>query len=188
MNRKFELVVIGGSAGSFPVVRSILASIPKNIRVPLVFCLHRLKDVRSGLVESLASSSNIPVVEPEDKGALRPGYAYLAPANYHLLIEPSRAFSLSIDPEVHFSRPSIDLTFESAGLAYGQNMLGIILSGANVDGSRGLYQAHLNGACSVVQDPEEATVKTMPESTLKLFEPEAILRSEDITNFLFKMC
>lgn len=147
-------------------------------------CLHRLKNIRNGLVESLNSTSNLRIIEPEDKDSILPGNIYLAPANYHLLIEPTRTFALSIDREVNFSRPSIDLTFETAGLAFREKMLGIILSGANMDGARGLLLAGQNGALTVVQDPDEAAVRTMPDKTLKLFEPDLKLYSQDIASML----
>jgi two-component system chemotaxis response regulator CheB len=184
LNREFKIVVIGGSAGSFPVVRQIVSSLPEGFGIPIIMCLHRLKEIRNGLVESLSSNSSLIVSEPEDKSAIRPGNAYLAPANYHLLVEPNRTFSLSIDGEVNFSRPSIDLTFETAGLAFRDKMLGIILSGANVDGARGLSLANQNGAFTVVQDPQEALVRTMPEKALQLFEPDLKLVSEDIVSML----
>jgi two-component system chemotaxis response regulator CheB len=184
LNREFNIVVIGGSAGSFPVVRQILSALQVGYKIPVIICLHRLKEIQNGLVESLSSNSKLIISEPEDKDSIKPGNAYLAPANYHLLIEPARSFALSIDREVNFSRPSIDLTFETAGLAFGDKMLGIILSGANMDGARGLLLAGQKGAFSVVQDPAEAAVRTMPDKALQLFEPDLKLVSKDIVSLL----
>jgi two-component system chemotaxis response regulator CheB len=184
LNREFKIIVIGGSAGSFPVVRQIISTLPAGFNIPVIMCLHRLKEIRNGLVESLNTNSNLTIIEPEDKDSIMPGNVYLAPANYHLLIEPARTFALSIDREVHFSRPSIDLTFETAGLAFGDKMLGIILSGANMDGARGLFLAGQKGAFSVVQDPAEAAVRTMPDKALQLFEPDLKLVSKDIVSLL----
>ncbi|MEZ5071387.1 MAG: chemotaxis protein CheB [Bacteroidales bacterium] len=184
--RAYQVVVIGGSAGSFPVVRKILSTLPAGYPLPVVFCLHRLKEVRHGLLESLAYVSNLPVEEPGDKQRVEPGRVYLAPANYHLLVEEEHTFALSIDREINFSRPSIDLTFASFGHVYGGRMLGIILSGANVDGASGMLQAHRRGALAVIQDPEEALVGTMPRKVLGLFQPDHILTSDGIVRHLLE--
>jgi len=183
-DRIFRIIVIGGSAGSIPVVRKILSALPSTFHIPVVICLHRLTDIKAGLVEALETNSSIKVLEPDDKIPVKAGYAYVAPANYHLLIEPAHTFALSIDEKVNFSRPAIDLTFETSGLAYRRSMLGIILSGANMDGARGLYQAHKNGAYTIVQDPEESLVRTMPEKALETFNPDATLNSDEIIKLL----
>ncbi len=177
-------MVIGGSAGSFSEIRKILTSLPANFNVPLAMCFHRLKDKRNGFVESLEVGSKIRIIEPDDKSSIEPGVGYLAPANYHMLIEPARTLALSTEVEVNFSRPSIDLTFESAGAAYHDKMLGIMLSGANSDGAQGMFSAHKRGAYSIIQDPEEAAFGTMPGAILNYFQPHKILKVEDIIEFL----
>jgi two-component system chemotaxis response regulator CheB len=184
VERKFRALVIGGSAGSFPLVTRILHEIPKNFPMPVLLCLHRLKHVRHGFVEALSIKSNIPVVEPEDKEPIKAGKAYLAPSNYHMYVELGNHFALSTDEMVKFSRPSIDLTFETASYAYRDKMVGIMLSGANTDGADGMFRAHKRGAYTIVQNPEEAGVKTMPEGCLKLFTPDEVLNLDQIIKFI----
>ena len=134
----YRAVIIGGSAGSFQVITRILSSLPMNYSLPVFLCLHRLKHIRSGFVEALSIKSKLPVVEPDDKDAIKPGIIYLAPANYHMHIELGNRFSLSTEEPVNHSRPSIDLSFMSAAYNYKRKLVGIILSGANRDGAVGL--------------------------------------------------
>jgi two-component system, chemotaxis family, protein-glutamate methylesterase/glutaminase len=183
----YKAVIIGGSAGSFQVVTKILNSLPKNISIPVLLCLHRLKHVRSGFVEALSLKSNIPVIEPMDKQQLKPGKAYLAPANYHMLLELTNRVALSIEEPVNHSRPSIDLSFITAAHAYRKSLIGIILSGANRDGALGLKKVHDMGGLTIVQDPGECEVKTMTESSLQVTEVDHIFNTEQIIQFLKKL-
>ncbi len=187
MKDKCKIVVIGGSAGSFSVVREILSSLPENFNIPVVMCLHRLKEYRNGFVESLNYVSRLRVCEPLDKEPVKTGKVYLSPANYHLLIENTRTFALSTGPEENFSRPSLDLTFESAVKCYKENMTGILLSGANKDGAKGLNYANKKEAFTIIQDPEEAQFSTMPAEALKLFEPDRILKCAEIIAYLSRI-
>jgi two-component system, chemotaxis family, protein-glutamate methylesterase/glutaminase len=184
MAGNIKIVVIGGSAGSYNVVRKILLALPSDFPVPIVLCLHRLKDVRNGFVESLNLNSKIKVKEPEDKDPVRSGYVYLSPANYHLLIEPSHYFALSTEDNINFSRPSLDITFDSAGYSFRDKMAGILLSGANGDGAKGLLSASRNGAFTIVQDPADAKFNIMPNEAIKLFEPCKILSEDGIVDFI----
>lgn len=183
----YKAVIIGGSAGSFQIVTKILSSIPTGFPVPVLLCLHRLKHVRSGFVEALSLKSNIPVIEPNDKDTLKPGMAYLAPANYHMFVEMANRIALSTDDPINHSRPSIDLSFITAANAYRHKLIGIILSGANRDGSMGLKKVHENGGTSIVQDPNECEVKTMTEASLKITQVNYVYRSDEIVNFLKKI-
>lgn len=182
--REIKVIVIGGSAGSYNVVRSILSSIPADFSLPLVMCLHRLRDVRSGFAESLNISSNLPVREAQDKDLLQPGQVYLSPANYHLYIEPDKSIALSTQEEIHYSRPSIDLTFETSGFSLGSAMAGILLSGTNRDGAKGLFSAFRKGAYTVVQDPANAQFGIMPAEALTYFKPHRILTDNEISEFI----
>ncbi len=183
----YKAVIIGGSAGSFQVVTKILNSLPKNISIPVLLCLHRLKHVRSGFVEALSLKSNIPVIEPMDKQQLKPGKAYLAPANYHMFLELANRVALSIEEPVNHSRPSIDLSFITAAHAYRKSLIGIILSGANRDGAFGLKKVHEMGGLTIVQDPNECEVRTMTESSLQLTEVDHVFSTEQIIQFLKKL-
>ena len=183
-DRKYKAVVIGGSAGSFPVIVKILSGIPNVLNYPLILCLHRLKHVRNGFVEALNSKSKITVMEPLDKQPIKPGCAYLAPANYHLGVEFGNIFSLSTEPMVKFSRPSIDVSFDSLSYLYKDKLVGIILSGANTDGANGISILKKRGGLTIVQNPEEATIKTMPEAATKSTEIDHIFNTNEIINFL----
>jgi two-component system, chemotaxis family, protein-glutamate methylesterase/glutaminase len=184
MLRDIKIVIIGGSAGSFNVVKKLLSSLSPDYPIPIILCLHRLKDVRNGFVESLNIDSKIPVVEPNDKDKVKAGFVYLSPANYHLLIEPGLNFALSTESDINYSRPSIDLTFESAGYSFREKMVGIILSGANTDGAMGLSSAYKNGAFTIIQDPETACFNTMPKEVLKHIAPHKILTDTEIVEFV----
>jgi len=183
----YKAVIIGGSAGSFQVVTRILNSLSKEFPLPVLLCLHRLKHVRSGFVEALSLKSTIPVVEPYDKESLKPGRAYLAPANYHMYVELSNRIALSTEDTVNHSRPSIDLSFITAANAYREKLIGIILSGANKDGALGLNKVHENGGITIVQDPNECEVKTMTQSALQLTKVDFVYSTDQIINYLKKL-
>lgn len=184
MIKDIKIIIIGGSAGSYGVVRNILSSVPGDFPLPIILCLHRLREVRNGFAESLNLHSRLPVIEPFDKQKINSAFVYLSPANYHMLIEPGGIFALSTDSEINFSRPSLDVTFESAGFAFKEKMAGILLSGSNSDGAKGLFSAFRNGAYSVVHDPEDARFRIMPEEALKYFQPHKILTGEAISEFI----
>lgn len=184
---RYKAIIIGGSAGSFQIVTRILNSLNSAFPLPVLLCLHRLKHVRSGFVEALSLKSNIPVKEPIDKDQLKPGNAYLAPANYHMFIELANRVALSADDPVNHSRPSIDLSFITAANAYRDKLIGIILSGANRDGAFGLKKVADNGGLTIVQDPKESEVKTMPESALQLTKVDYVYSTDQIIRFLQKL-
>ena len=132
----FEIVVIGTSTGGLKALQTLLAGLPAEFSLPIVIAQHRGKDLESGLCEYLSECSQLPVIEPEDKEPLLAGRAYLAPRDYHLLIE-NRSFALSTAQSVRFARPSIDVLFESAADVFQTAAIGVILTGANSDGARG---------------------------------------------------
>ncbi len=184
---KSKYVIIGGSAGSFQVVTKILAGLPPDFKIPIFLCLHRLKHIRSGFVEALSIKSTLPVIEPNDKEHIRPGYIYLAPANYHMYIELGNNIALSTEEAVNHSRPSIDLSFFSAAYAYKSKLIGIILSGANKDGAAGLQRVKEAGGTAIVQDPEECQVKTMTVASLNATKVDHVLKTDGIIDFLKKL-
>lgn len=183
----YKAVIIGGSAGSFQVITRILSSISKDFPMPLLLCLHRLKHIRSGFVEALSLKSNIPIEEPYDKDTLKPGKAYLAPANYHMYVELANRVALSTEETVNHSRPSIDLSFITAANAYREKLIGIILSGANKDGALGLKKVRDNGGVTIVQDPNECEVKTMTQSALQLTKVDFVYSTDQIISYLKKL-
>lgn len=182
-----KYVIIGGSAGSFQVVTKILASLPKGYNIPIFMCLHRLKHIRSGFVEALSIKSQLPIIEPNDKEHIRPGKIYLAPANYHMYIELGNNIALSTEEAVNHSRPSIDLSFLSAAYAYKNKLIGIILSGANKDGAKGLKSVKDAGGIAIVQDPEECQVKTMVNASLNATKVDHVFSTDEIINYLKKI-
>ena len=180
----YKVVVIGGSAGSFSVVSKLLSKLKPDFSIPIILCLHRLKHVRSGLVEGINLKSSIKVIEPFDKEKIKPNTAYLAPSNYHLFIEFDSTFSLSTEEVLNHSRPSIDYTFSSAAQAYREKCIGILLAGANKDGAKGLKEIRDRKGYTIVQNPETCDIKTMPLAAIRLFEPEQILSPDEIAEFL----
>ncbi|MFW5644763.1 MAG: chemotaxis protein CheB [Bacteroidota bacterium] len=187
MKEECKIIVIGGSAGSFNIVRNILSKLPDDYSIPVVMCLHRLKEYRNGFVESLNFTSGPEVLEPLDKDPVKSGKAYLSPANYHLLVESTRTFALSTEEEVNFSRPSLDLTFETVARNYRNAATAILLSGANRDGAAGIHYCQKKGAFTIVQDPDEAMFSTMPGEALRLFKPDRIWKMKEITDYLIRL-
>ncbi|MBI4647934.1 MAG: chemotaxis protein CheB [Bacteroidia bacterium] len=183
----YRYIIIGGSAGSFQIVTKILSALPKSFNKTIFLCLHRLKHVRSGFVEALSIKSNIQILEPYDKEHIKPGKVYLAPANYHMYFELGNYMALSTEEPVNHSRPSIDLSFFSAAFTFKNNLIGIILSGANKDGALGLKNIKDNGGLTVVQDPAECQVKTMTTAAIQTTKVDYILTSDQIINFLLKL-
>jgi len=183
----YKAIIIGGSAGSFQVVTKILSALPANFPLPVLLCFHRLKHVRSGFVEALSLKSRIPVSEPFDKEQLKPGRAYLAPANYHMYVELANRIALSTEDTVNHSRPSIDLAFITAANAYREKLIAIILSGANRDGAFGLKKVQDNGGLTIVQDPNECEVKTMTQSALQLTKADFVYTTNQIINLLSRI-
>jgi len=180
----YKALMIGGSAGSFQVIVHILSHLPEDFPLPIFLSLHRLKHVRNGFVEALSIKSKIKIIEPHDREVPKPGIAYLAPANYHMLIGVDRRIVLSTSSQVNHSRPSIDLSFQTAADAYREKLLGVILSGANKDGAYGLKKVSDYGGFTIVQDPKDSQIGTMPNSALDIMKPNKILTKEGISEFL----
>ncbi len=184
LNNSYRAVVIGGSAGSFQGITRILSSISEGFPLPIIMCLHRLKHVRNGFIEALSIKSVKPVIEPYDKEGVKKGKVYLAPANYHMYLELGHTFALSTESMVNNSRPSIDITLESSAYAYKQRLIGILLSGANKDGANGMKAIKEKGGLTIVQDPKECLIDTMPNAALKITEIDYTLTIENIIKFL----
>jgi two-component system, chemotaxis family, protein-glutamate methylesterase/glutaminase len=168
MANRIEVVVMGGSSGAVEALSKILPVLPPHFTIPIVLVLHISPDHPNCLVEVLRNRCRLAVKEAEDKEPLCAGFVYVAPPNYHVLLERDRSLSLSVDDKVHFSRPSIDVLFESAAQAYGKAAAGVLLTGANEDGAHGLAAVRAAGGTTFVQDPETASIRTMPEAALRL--------------------
>lgn len=177
---KLKILAIGGSAGSFPIISKLLEQLPPDFRLPVVMCLHRLKDKREGFKEALEIKSALPVVEPDDKDFIKPGYVYIAPANYHLLVESTEHFSLSTTELVQYSRPSIDVLFESVADIFQDQAIALLLSGANRDGGRGMKKIHEKGGITMVQDPNDSSMSTMPQAAIEATNVDYVLKVEQL--------
>jgi two-component system, chemotaxis family, protein-glutamate methylesterase/glutaminase len=165
--RRPALVVVGGSAGAVEILQRLTSKLTTSFSPAMVVVLHMPPDSRGVLHELLAAPSRPRMKVAEDKEPVVPGTVYFATAGYHLLVEGDGTFALSLDDLVHFSRPSIDVLFETAAEAYGDRVLGVILSGANADGAEGLRAIVDTGGAAVIQAPATADVPTMPEAALK---------------------
>jgi two-component system chemotaxis response regulator CheB len=186
MKKSYQAVVIGASAGGVEALNRILTFIGKPLPLPVVVALH-IPPRGSIIVGAFKIAPGIELKEAEDKESLRPGVIYFAPPNYHVLVEADRSLSLSVEEPVHFARPSIDVLFESAAEAFGDESLAILLTGANEDGAEGLKKIHEAGGTTVVQDPATAYAPLMPESALKLFDPVSVASLEKIGALLAEL-
>jgi two-component system chemotaxis response regulator CheB len=164
LRARTELIVMGASAGAIEALLTIIPRLPAGYRLPIAAVVHSPPDKKSAVADLFRSRSKLDVKEAEDKEAIEGGKVYFAPPNYHLLVESGRYFSLSADAPVMYSRPAIDLLFESAADAYGPNVLGVVLTGANSDGAAGLRRVCESGGFGVVQDPAEAYSPVMPQA------------------------
>ncbi|TAG32192.1 MAG: chemotaxis protein CheB [Sphingobacteriia bacterium] len=180
-----RIIMIGGSAGSLPIFMRIVQEMPINSTCAMVLVIHRLKNVQSSMVELLSVlNQKVQLKEPDDKEPIYPGVVYLAPQNYHLLIDPEIRFSLDYSEPVNYSRPSIDLSFESAASVFGKNCMGILLSGANQDGAIGLNKIYQNGGVGIVQDPTASDYSTMPNAALAINPLLHSLLPDQLIHFL----
>lgn len=173
--RRFEAVVIGGSAGGVGALVTLLPALPAGYRLPVICILHMPGDRASRLAELFDERLPMPVREAADKEEIVPGTVYFAGPGYHLSVERDRTFSLSCEPPVHFARPAIDVLMESGADAYGTGLVGILLTGANHDGADGMAHIRARGGFTVVQDPADAQVATMPEAAIERSHPNLIL-------------
>jgi len=173
-DRQTDLIVIGASLGGLRALRELLQSLRPDFSIPIAIVQHRHRDLRHRLAESLQSDIRLPLREVEDRDPLLPGQVYLAPADYHLLIE-AKFLLLSTDPPVSYARPSIDVLFESAADAYGERLVGVILTGANQDGAIGAAAIKAHGGLVLVQEPTTAESAVMPAAASAQTSVDAVL-------------
>jgi two-component system, chemotaxis family, protein-glutamate methylesterase/glutaminase len=170
-----DAVVIGTSAGGIDALMTLFDGLHPPVQAAIIVVLHLPEDHESRLVEVFASRVRVPVREAQPNAAVETGTIYFAPPGYHLLVERERSFSLSCDPPVQFSRPSIDVLFDSCAEAYGPSLAGLVLTGANEDGARGLARIKACGGLAAVQDPQEAAHSPMPQAALNAADPDYVL-------------
>ncbi len=181
---QIEVIVIGGSAGSIRAARTIFQSL-KVLPVPILMALHRpANDPDSNLRHVLQNVCKMPIMEPKATTLPQPGHVYLAPSDQHLVVEKNRTLELSNSPLVHYSRPSIDVLFLSAADVYGQNALGILLTGANHDGAMGMKILKEAGGTTAVQDPADCIIDTMPRAAMALTTIDQVLPAQQLAVWL----
>lgn len=180
----YDAVVIGASAGGMKAIKTIINTLPADFPLPIAIVQHVASHPNSYLAEYLGLDCALAVKEVDDKEAMIPGNIYLAPPDYHLLLEPDRSFSLSVDARVNFSCPSIDVLFESAADSLNGQVIGIILTGASADGSAGLKAIKEAGGLTIVQDPKTAESPYMPQAALTAAPPHHVEELKDIAPLL----
>jgi two-component system chemotaxis response regulator CheB len=183
----YRVVVIGASAGGSSALLKILPALPAQFPLPIVVVqhLHPLQESAGLLYRN--SGCALTLKEADEKDTLKSGFVYFAPPNYHLLIEDDKTFSLSIDQKINYTRPSIDVLFDSAVDSFGAEVIGVLLSGANQDGANGLLRIKLRGGVTIAQDPDDAEVGYMPQSAIDLGSPTYILKAAEIVPLLLKL-
>ncbi len=183
----YEAVVMGASFGGMPLLKSLLSALPRDFDLPLIAVQHNGSSVYGTLAELLDGFCEIKIREANEKECIEPATVYFAPANYHLLIEMDRTFTLTVDERVNYARPAIDVLFETAAEAYGRGLIGLILTGANSDGAKGLKYIKDKGGLTIVQDPTTAAAASMPQAAISVAQPHHILSPEQITEFLVQI-
>jgi two-component system chemotaxis response regulator CheB len=183
-----KILIVGGSAGSLTVIMDILTAIRPELpfSFPVLIVLHRNVIYDSSLEDLLASRSKLPIKEVEEKEAAIPGQIYLSPADYHVLFESDRTFSLDYSERVHFSRPSIDVSFRSASDVYGPDLVCVLLSGGNADGAEGLQYVRERGGIAIVQDPRTAEVPYMPQQAILKGTIDFVLPTAELGAFILQ--
>ncbi len=177
----YQIVVIGASAGGLEAVSVLLAQLPGDFGLPVVVAQHRAPAPPDGDIAGIwQRATPLRVADAEDKAPIEPGHVYIAPADYHLLIESRAVFALSIDPPVLWARPSIDVLFESAAEVYGDEVIGVLLTGASADGSKGLRAIRAGGGCALVQYPQTAECAVMPNAALAATSVNHVLPLPDL--------
>ena len=184
IKQKCKVLLIGGSAGSLEVLMAIVPHLNPIKNFSIVIVLHRKSGEDVALENLFALKTKIPVANIEDKVALKPGYIYIAPSDYHLLFEKNKTLSLDVSEKVNYSRPSIDVSFESAAIAFKEKCIAILLSGANADGTAGLQSIQQAGGIVILQNPEKAIMPFMPQNAFSSMTPDYVLEVNEILEYI----
>jgi len=191
---KYEAIVIGVSSGGMTALKFIFSTLPAGFNIPIIVVQHVNARSDNQWIELLNDKSNHTIKEADEKEKIEQGNVYIAPSNYHLLIEKDKTFSLTIDERVNYARPSIDVLFETAAEAYKNKLIGIVLTGSNNDGAKGIKRIKECGGIAIIQDPETAESSYMPASAIaaclsgrQVIEPDYVLSLENIVELLKKI-
>jgi two-component system chemotaxis response regulator CheB len=187
MKKTYEAVVIGVSAGGLSALSFILETLPADFHLPIIVVQHRSRDERTLLEEILQTKCNIIIKQADEKEQIKGGTVYLAPPDYHLLIESDHTFSLAYDAPVHYSRPSIDVLFETAASVFQDKLIAIILTGASSDGAEGIKMIKEYGGLTIAQDPKTAAFPFMPQAAINREGIQLILGLHEIKDFLLHL-
>ena len=179
-----SLIILAGSAGAFHVIYELVKKLPAFYPIPVLVIMHRGKNQDNNLEDLWNNASKILVKEITDKDEIKGGIVYLCPSDYHLFIEKEKVFSLDVSEPVFYSRPSIDLTIKSAAEVYKNKLLAILFSGANQDGALGLFTVKNLGGETIVQDPNEAEVNTMPLAAITINAVNQTLKTKEIETLM----
>ena len=182
--QKSEILLLGGSAGSFNLIFQIVKNFDANLNKAVIIVIHRKRNFFSDIEKLFADNSRMSLSEIKDKEQIKINTVFIAPPNYHTLIEKEKCFGLDVSEDVWYSRPSIDVTFESAAEVYKENCTAILFSGANQDGAQGLLKMREYGSLTIVQDPFDAEMPQMPDAAIEINAAEYVLRTSDIFELL----
>jgi two-component system chemotaxis response regulator CheB len=185
--RQCKALVIGVSTGGVAALKFLLGALPADFPIPVLIVTHITPDSDDGIAVLLNALCSIRVKEADEQEHIAPGTVYLAPANYHLLVERDGTLALSIDPPVNYARPSVDVLFESAAEVYGAGLIGVILTGAGSDGSTGLLKIKKYGGVTIVQDPTDAEMDSMPRSALQLLQADYVVCLRELPEILTRL-
>ncbi len=186
-HQHYGAVVVGVSMGGVEALQVLLAGLPESFPLPILVVHHISPEAGSGLAELFNAHCRLRVKEADEGELALPGTVYLAPANYHLLIERDCRLALSADPPVNFSRPSVDVLFESAAVVFGSALIGIVLTGAGSDGSQGLKRVKDKGGLAIIQDPADAQTENMPRNALAAVKADHVLPLKQIAPLLCRL-
>jgi two-component system, chemotaxis family, protein-glutamate methylesterase/glutaminase len=185
--RYYKAIVIGISTGGVGTLKALLGALPADFPLPILIAQHLCPDSGDAMALFLDQLCAIHVKEADEEERPRGGRVYLAPANYHLMVEPDGRLGLSADPPVNFSRPSVDVLFETAAEAYGDRLIGVVLTGAGFDGSCGLKRIKDKGGVTVVQDPDDAAADSMPRHALAALHPDHLVTLSTLPQLFIKL-
>ena len=184
---KYEAIVIGVSSGGMNVMQIMFSLLPKDFNTPIIIVQHIGARSDNQFIKILNDKSNLPIKEADEKEIIENGKVYIAPSNYHLMIERDKTFSLTVDERVNYARPSIDVLFESAAEAYRDKLIGVILTGSSSDGAAGLTKIKEYEGLTIAQDPKTAESAFMPASAIAVVQVDYILSLENIIMLLIKI-
>jgi len=184
---KYKAIVIGSSTGGFYALKRIITALPEGFALPILIVQHISSNSDNFMAKYLDNLSHVTVKEADEKEKILPSTVYIAPPNYHMLMEEDFTISLSTEQKRNYARPSVDVLFETAALAFGDQVIGVVLTGANNDGAKGLLAIKTAGGLTMVQNPDESEAYLMPQSAIDVAAPHFVLSLDEITNKLVEL-